>query len=180
MTQLKIKGVGLISVDEITAKEVEEMLSDPNLKEKNIYIKTKKWSGYLSEITGVIRDSEPIFDNKTGKEQEKSYKEFRDSFLKRSNEEKGKDTKMFELYYCAVNDKFGIDFKPDNEVLEKVIKVQTDFFTKNPTRCFCDPALFKPFVTFSESRCISAWSKLVFNMIENQIYTDVRYAKYKK
>lgn len=180
MSQIKIKAIGLINVDDKTAREIDRMKADKTIKGTDQYIRTKKWCGYLSEIAGVIIDPDPVVDNKSGEKQEKSYKEFRDSFLKRSNEVKGQDTKMFELYYCAVNDKFGVDFKPDNEVLEKVIKVQTDFFTKNPTRCFCDPALFKPFVTFSESRWISAWSKLVFNMIENQIYTDVRYAKYKK
>lgn len=179
MSQVKIKVIGLVNVDEKTAKQIDSMLGNSETKKENPYIRTKKWSGYLSEITGVLHDPDPVLDNKQSSKQEDEYKQFRKNFLSKSAEDKGKNTKMFNLYYCAVLDNFEPEFKPSEEIVEKVIQIQTVYFFENPYRCFCDPSLWKGLLISPMHKKISIWSKFVFTMIENQVNVDARYAKYK-
>lgn len=179
MSKIKIKSIGLIDIDEKSAKEVDKMLGDKDTRKENPYIRTKKWSGYLSEITGVIHDPDQVHTETDNNKQEKEYQEFRKQFLALSPEDKGKNVKMFNLYYCAVLDNFEPEFKPSNDLLEKVMQIQTVYFFENPYRCFCDPSLWRTLFITPKNKKISIWSKFTFMMIENQVNVDARYAKYK-
>ena len=178
MSQLKIKVLGLVYVDETTAKTIDKMMSDDTTRKNNPYVRTKKWSGYLSEISGILHESGSIGGKQNTVENLiEEYNKWRKQNLAISPEIRGKNLQMFCLLYGAMTGKF--NEKPRQELQDNAIEVQTKFFKENKYRCNCDLYLLTEILKeYKVNKLVGIYSGAVFRILERQVYEDMRCAKY--
>lgn len=178
MSQLKIKGVSeRVYVEESQAKMIDDILSNPEKRKQNPYLKVGKWSGFVSDITGVFHDNEKKNYNEKTDKMNEDYNAWRKRFQSLSLEERSKDVQLFTFLFLAYNNSY--DKKPNIEMLEKVKEIQYSFFKSNPLRCFCDLSLFITLLGhIQKNKVISPYSKALFNIIERQVAEDMTCARY--
>lgn len=179
MSQIKIKTLGLVYVDESTAKQIDAMMSNEETRKQNPFLRTKKWSGYLSEVQGILHENEG--KNLSGDKVQKGIEEYnawRKKFLAQTLESKGKDVQIFTLLYQAIVCKF--TEKPSQELIDEAIQVQTDFFKQNKLRCFCDLHLLTEVLKKykQNSKLVGICSSAIFRILERQVVEDMVCAKY--
>jgi len=177
MSNLKIKGIGLIYVDEATGRKIENMQADEATKKLNPYIRTKKWSGFLNEIGGVLHEEEKTYNDKKTQDGIEEYNKWRKSFLSKPASERAKDVQMAEFMYIAATDNYQARFTP--EMKDQIVKIQEKFFLENPYRCFCDAYLINEIIKPVKTKMASKIFGGLLRVVENQILTDMQCARYK-
>lgn len=169
MATIKIKGLGTREIPLNKALTLKKGLDDGTIQNHE-WISIDKISFRAGDITAVTTDRvEIIQEGKNNEKVEQDYYQDRKKFLALSTEEKAKKMYFFQLFY-----KIMTDTDPTEEMMQKVEKIQADFFQENPYRMYISPKLFKPVMTGK-----GAQNGRFFHLIERIVSEDKFYEKYK-
>lgn len=176
--EIKIKGMK----DMLTAKKEANSLKvrwEQFMigKEADAVVSVSGWTGTLSSI-GYFKEmtnSSPASGDSVNKDWEMSHNEYlkmRDRMLKLTPEERAKDMNFFRIFYSGFTKRHSEEVKITDVLIEDyVMKIQKDFFEKNPKRILCDPDLFK--VLIKSKECHPS----VLNMTVGAVQQDIKLSK---
>lgn len=174
MSYIRLKGSKeQVDVEKLEAQAIKRIFENINYA-KDYLIKTETWSGTKGSIDYVVLTNENVKQdgNAIIKNYDDDYKKYRHQKLSLNPEQRGSNLSMFELFWWGATGQKEIP----QDVKEKVIKIQTDFFQENPKRIYCSPILFKKIIPTKKD--LSIWQKGAFDVVERCVATDMRYAHF--
>jgi len=150
MAEIKVKGVGLIEVDNDKAKELEKLKRQQGegTLSPSTWIKAGKWSGIIGDIIGVVVTPETDYNDDKFTKDGKEFIMSRQAILGMPPTERAKRLGMFKVIYSCATENFG---PVPKEILDQAYEIQKMFFEDNPNRCACEPFLFKDIIPNQQS-----------------------------
>jgi len=172
---VKTKGVAGWTMVPLSALEHYKRNIEPTASGDDI-IDIGDWSGTRHQILQTkidwFQEDMPEINHEKQDERmrqtDREYMEFRREINSKTPEQKAQRLEMFNLLYWGMKKQHQIP----EDIKDKVIKIQTEFFEKNSNRIYCDPILFRP---------VFEGNNQIFNpsltIIERTVSEDMRRAR---
>lgn len=144
MAQIKIRGTReCLIINDRVAKDIQKVFLDVSIS-RNTPLVIGNWTGELKNIESILFDEEDSHNKKEMQQDTHMSIEIeeRRKFLSKTLQEKSEELFFAELLYTIFTGEKKI---PEN-LKEKFIDIQRNFFDKNPKRTICDVKEFETIV----------------------------------
>jgi hypothetical protein len=172
MAQIKIRGLGKVVTDEQTASAIKRDLEADQL---GAIVKISPMVTVKGKDIEAVWLDDPFADSPVWQQTEDEYLSYRRRRLNWTAAQKAANLEFFKFIYYLFTGRPEVP----PEIISDIIAQQEKFFQENPSRIFCDPKLFKPFVPHNSEAGegqTAYWRLGGLRLVEQTVTNDLFYA----